>query len=71
MTVIRVSDDSDVYMIQDVSYPKDRPYHCYCEHEDGMSWQTAILHLADHLRAGDNVPNRAFAQLMQDRGGRS
>lgn len=73
MSYCRRDVDSDVYVFEDSAAPtRSRPITCFAcsitETETGnyYSAEEMLVHLRDHVKAGDRVPERAFQRLREE-----
>jgi hypothetical protein len=54
--------DSDVYVIQ-----SDKGFECFCkDHFICETEEEMIVHLIQHLRNGEKVPNRTFERFIRE-----
>ena len=63
MSYCRVGEDSDVYVISDVSHGVPTCYSCGII---PLYPKDMVLHLIQHIRDGDKVPDRAFQRLLNE-----
>jgi hypothetical protein len=66
----RIGEDSDVYVVKNLDH-FGGGWTCFCDSRfHGNTYDAIIMHLIEHRRIGDKVPERVFDRLYAEQAGR-